>query len=89
MVYSWSYGVLLWEIMTFGEQPYPQIFSSEHLFDYLQSGQRMEKPQRCPINMYVLITNGVHTAYHLPLLNDAYANLHFSFLFFSHCLDMR
>lgn len=48
---SWSYGVLLWEIMTFGEQPYPHVFSSEHLFDYLREGNRMEKPLRCPINM--------------------------------------
>lgn len=49
--YRWSYGILLWEIMTFGEQPYPNIFSSEYLFDYLKEGNRMEKPQRCPINV--------------------------------------
>lgn len=49
--FSWSYGILLWEIMTFGEQPYSQIYSSEYLYDYLESGNRMEKPKRCPIDM--------------------------------------
>lgn len=48
--FRWSYGILLWEIMTYGDQPYPQVFS-EHLLEFLQEGNRMEKPQRCSLNM--------------------------------------
>ncbi|XP_055299555.1 fibroblast growth factor receptor homolog 1-like isoform X3 [Sitodiplosis mosellana] len=52
----WSYGILLWEIMTFGDQPYSNIlYPSEDLYEYLKSGHRMEKPPRCPINIYALM----------------------------------
>ncbi|XP_034480747.1 fibroblast growth factor receptor homolog 2 [Drosophila innubila] len=51
----WSYGVLLWEIMTYGEQPYPNIMSAEELYSYLITGQRMEKPASCTINIYLVM----------------------------------
>ncbi|KAH8307092.1 hypothetical protein KR044_004697 [Drosophila immigrans] len=51
----WSYGVLLWEIMTYGEQPYPNIMSAEELYSYLITGQRMEKPAMCTLNIYLVM----------------------------------
>lgn len=51
----WSYGILLWEIMTYGAQPYPTIMSAEELYSYLISGQRMEKPAKCSLNIYMLM----------------------------------
>ncbi|EDW81025.2 uncharacterized protein Dwil_GK11836 [Drosophila willistoni] len=56
----WSYGILLWEIMTFGAQPYPAIMSAEELYSYLMSGQRMEKPSKCSINIYILMRQCWH-----------------------------
>ncbi|XP_065359908.1 fibroblast growth factor receptor homolog 1 [Calliphora vicina] len=56
----WSYGVLLWEIMTYGEQPYPNIMSAEELYSYLITGQRMEKPARCSLNIYMLMRQCWH-----------------------------
>lgn len=56
----WSFGVLLWEIMTFGEQPYPNIMSAEELYSYLITGQRMEKPTRCSLNIYMLMRQCWH-----------------------------
>ncbi|XP_015042905.2 fibroblast growth factor receptor homolog 2 [Drosophila pseudoobscura] len=56
----WSYGVLLWEIMTYGEQPYPQIMSAEELYSYLITGQRMEKPSKCSLNIYVVMRQCWH-----------------------------
>ncbi|XP_050334884.1 fibroblast growth factor receptor homolog 1 [Bactrocera neohumeralis] len=56
----WSFGVLLWEIMTFGDQPYPSIMSAEELYSYLITGQRMEKPARCSLNIYMLMRQCWH-----------------------------
>ncbi|KAH8270112.1 hypothetical protein KR018_004090 [Drosophila ironensis] len=56
----WSYGVLLWEIMTYGMQPYPHILSAEELYSYLITGQRMEKPPKCSLNIYVVMRQCWH-----------------------------
>ncbi|KAL9889707.1 fibroblast growth factor receptor homolog 1 [Glossina fuscipes] len=56
----WSYGILLWEIMTFGAQPYPTIMSAEELYTYLMSGHRMDKPAKCSLNIYMLMRQCWH-----------------------------
>ncbi|XP_075164200.1 breathless [Haematobia irritans] len=56
----WSFGILLWEIMTYGEQPYPNVMSAEELYSYLITGQRMEKPPRCSLNIYMLMRQCWH-----------------------------
>ncbi|XP_017040160.1 LOW QUALITY PROTEIN: fibroblast growth factor receptor homolog 1 [Drosophila ficusphila] len=56
----WSYGILLWEIMTYGQQPYPTIMSAEELYSYLMSGHRMEKPAKCSMNIYILMRQCWH-----------------------------
>ena len=42
----WSYGVVFWEIMTLGNQPYPAKDNVDVLY-YVKSGGRLEPPENC------------------------------------------
>ncbi|XP_069882583.1 proto-oncogene tyrosine-protein kinase receptor Ret-like [Dipodomys merriami] len=50
----WSFGVLLWEIVTLGGNPYPGI-PPERLFNLLKTGHRLERPYNCSEEMYSLM----------------------------------
>ncbi|XP_061486228.1 protein-tyrosine kinase 6 [Rhineura floridana] len=47
----WSFGILLYEIMTLGQNPYPGMTNSE-VFKHVQTGFRMNCPPKCPATMY-------------------------------------
>ena len=54
----WSFGVLFWETMSLGGQPYPEIPNTDNLFPYLRNGHRMERPPNCSIGKdtyYVIV----------------------------------
>ena len=42
-----EFGVLVWEIMSLGQQPYPARTNHEVL-QFLKDGGRLEKPENCP-----------------------------------------
>ncbi|XP_013406670.1 Abelson tyrosine-protein kinase 2 isoform X2 [Lingula anatina] len=50
----WAFGVLLWELATYGMSPYPGVDLSE-VYHLLERGYRMERPQGCPENIYLLM----------------------------------
>ncbi|XP_031333150.1 proto-oncogene tyrosine-protein kinase ROS isoform X2 [Photinus pyralis] len=50
----WAFGVLLWEIMTLGQQPYPARTNLEVLH-YVKGGGRLGKPVDCPDKLHELM----------------------------------
>uniref|UniRef100_A0A9J7YKH5 Tyrosine-protein kinase n=2 Tax=Cyprinus carpio TaxID=7962 RepID=A0A9J7YKH5_CYPCA len=52
----WSYGVLLWEIFSYGRQPYPKMSVSE-VRERVDQGYRMEPPDECPPDVYSIMTS--------------------------------
>ncbi|XP_073957796.1 SH2 ankyrin repeat kinase isoform X2 [Choristoneura fumiferana] len=47
----WSYGVTLWEMFSYGQQPYGDMRGTEAI-QIVESGQRLERPEDCPDEIY-------------------------------------
>lgn len=47
----WSYGVTLWEMFSYGQQPYGEMRGQEAI-DLVERGERLEKPEGCPNEVY-------------------------------------
>lgn len=62
-----AFGVLLWEIATYGMSPYPGIDLSQ-VYDLLEKGYRMEQPEGCPPKVYELMRA---CEYHLPAVGQS------------------
>ncbi|XP_019727270.1 megakaryocyte-associated tyrosine-protein kinase isoform X2 [Hippocampus comes] len=60
----WSYGILLWEIFSYGRQPYPKMVGSlivinaslKEVMERVEGGFRMEAPEDCLPAIYALMT---------------------------------
>uniref|UniRef100_A0A0B6YSM1 Tyrosine-protein kinase n=1 Tax=Arion vulgaris TaxID=1028688 RepID=A0A0B6YSM1_9EUPU len=50
----WSFGVTLWEIMSFGARPYDKRKPQE-ILHYVESGNRLHKPRNCDDRIYNLM----------------------------------
>nr|KAF7413035.1 hypothetical protein H0235_012886 [Vespula pensylvanica] len=55
----WSFGVLLWELVTLGASPYPGV-DVHNLYNLLKAGYRMEKPANCSQQLYKLMVSCWH-----------------------------
>ncbi|XP_037376870.1 proto-oncogene tyrosine-protein kinase ROS [Talpa occidentalis] len=51
----WSFGIVIWEILTLGHQPYP-AHSNLDVLNYVQAGGRLEPPRNCPDDLWNLMT---------------------------------
>ncbi|CAF3033085.1 unnamed protein product [Rotaria sp. Silwood2] len=47
----WSFGVLLWELMSRGKTPYPGIDNAD-IYTYVKHGYRLQQPTYCPQLLY-------------------------------------
>ncbi|XP_049273531.1 tyrosine-protein kinase receptor torso-like [Rhipicephalus sanguineus] len=52
----WSFGVLLWEVVSLGAAPYPGV-ANHQLLEFLTAGNRLTKPASCPQETYDLMTS--------------------------------
>ncbi|XP_060520984.1 tyrosine-protein kinase Abl isoform X2 [Cylas formicarius] len=50
----WAFGILLWEIATYGMSPYPGVDLTD-VYHMLEKGYRMEIPPGCPPKIYELM----------------------------------
>jgi len=50
----WSFGILIWEVVTWGERPYPGLCPSA-VVELVKEGHRMERPNHCPPSLYSLM----------------------------------
>ncbi|CAM9816847.1 unnamed protein product [Lampetra fluviatilis] len=50
----WSLGVVLWEIFTFGKQPWYQLSNNE-VVECITQGRVLERPRTCPTLVYELM----------------------------------
>lgn len=50
----WSFGVVLWEILTLGQEPYVET-SVADLLHSLKLGERLEQPESCSADLYSVL----------------------------------
>lgn len=50
----WSFGILLWEIYSFGRVPYPRIPLAD-VVKHVERGYQMESPEGCPPEVYEMM----------------------------------
>ncbi|KAG7307542.1 hypothetical protein JYU34_007748 [Plutella xylostella] len=51
----WMFAVALWEMLTFGEDPWMGLNGSEILRLIMREGQRLQQPNACPPDVYMLM----------------------------------
>ncbi|XP_035725424.1 serine-rich adhesin for platelets-like isoform X2 [Vespa mandarinia] len=55
----WSFGILMWEIVTLGSTPYPDMTAREVMRN-VQSGYRLERPSHCRSELFRVISRCWH-----------------------------
>ncbi|XP_046670353.1 tyrosine-protein kinase transmembrane receptor Ror-like isoform X1 [Homalodisca vitripennis] len=68
----WSYGVVLWEIYSYGLQPY-YGYSNQEVIDMIRCRQLLPCPEDCPSRMYSLMMECWHEA---PVRRPHFPEIH-------------
>uniref|UniRef100_A0A8D0G8M3 Tyrosine-protein kinase receptor n=1 Tax=Sphenodon punctatus TaxID=8508 RepID=A0A8D0G8M3_SPHPU len=62
----WSLGVVLWEIFTYGKQPWYQLSNNE-VIECITQGRVLQRPRTCPKEIYDLMLGCWHREPHMRL----------------------
>ena len=68
----WSYGVVLWEIYSFGLQPY-YGYSNQEVIEMIRARQILPCPEDCPSRVYALMVECWHE---VPTRRPAFKDIH-------------
>jgi hypothetical protein len=49
---TWMFGVTLWEMFTFGEEPWIGLNGTQILHKIDREGERLHEPEACPPDLY-------------------------------------
>ncbi|XP_068040421.1 proto-oncogene tyrosine-protein kinase ROS isoform X1 [Anomalospiza imberbis] len=86
----WAFGILVWETLTLGQQPYPG-FSNTEVLHHVRSGGRLESPNNCPDDLCDLMTRcwsqEPHNRPTFSCIHDKLQEIRHSPLSFIHCLE--
>ncbi|KFV95003.1 Proto-oncogene tyrosine-protein kinase ROS, partial [Fulmarus glacialis] len=86
----WAFGVLVWETLTLGQQPYP-VFSNTEVLHHVRSGGRLESPNNCPDDLCDLMTKcwaqEPHNRPTFSYIQDKLQEIRHSSLSFIHYLE--
>lgn len=52
---TWMFGVTVWEMFTFGEDPWMGLIGSEILRKIAKEGERLHQPEACPPDIYQIL----------------------------------
>ncbi|XP_069372466.1 tyrosine-protein kinase STYK1 isoform X2 [Paralichthys olivaceus] len=55
----WSFGILLYEMVTLGDPPFAQIMATE-LMQHLQRGNHLKRPPMCSSSLFSIVTSCCH-----------------------------
>uniref|UniRef100_A0A8C1JJZ2 receptor protein-tyrosine kinase n=1 Tax=Cyprinus carpio TaxID=7962 RepID=A0A8C1JJZ2_CYPCA len=50
----WSYGIVMWEVMSYGERPYWDM-SNQDVIKAIEEGYRLPPPMDCPVSLHQLM----------------------------------
>ena len=68
----WSYGVMLWEIYSYGLQPY-YGYTDQEIIDMIRTRQLLPCPEDCPSRMYAFMVECWHE---VPSRRPSFAEIH-------------
>jgi len=51
----WSYGITVWEILTFAERPYSKLETAKDVTKFIIGGGRLGRPENCPDPLWELL----------------------------------